>query len=66
MRALSLVLLAALLPVTAMAAEPQKKKKASPPPPNPCVQYGEGFVQVKGSTTCIKVGGYIRIDIGGR
>lgn len=65
MRALSLVLLAALLPVTAMAAEPQKKK-ASPPPANPCAQYGEGFVQVKGSTTCIKVGGYIRIDIGGR
>jgi hypothetical protein len=49
----------ALLPGSA-AAE-QAKKLA---PVNPCAQYGNGFVQVKGTTTCVKIGGSVRVDIG--
>lgn len=29
---------------------------------NPCGVYGEGFVNVPGSDTCVKVGGYVRSD----
>ena len=29
---------------------------------NPCSIYGEGFVSVPGSDTCIKIGGYVRSD----
>jgi hypothetical protein len=29
---------------------------------NPCSVYGEGFVNVPGSDTCVKVGGYVRSD----
>ena len=65
-----LILIAALLPSLAMAAEQQKneqqKKKASPLIANPCAQYGEGFVQLKGTNTCVKVDGSVRIDMGGR
>jgi hypothetical protein len=60
MRTLILVaLMASLLPDLA-AAEQAKK----PAPVNPCAQYGAGFVQVKGTTTCVKVGGSTRVDIG--
>jgi hypothetical protein len=53
----------ALLPCTAMAAEQQKKKPAQVTS-NPCAQYGAGFVQVPGTTTCIKASGSVRIDMG--
>jgi hypothetical protein len=56
-----LILVALLLPSLATAAEAPKKKAA---PANPCAQYGPDFVQIKGSNTCVKIGGYIRIDIG--
>lgn len=29
---------------------------------NPCSVYGEGFAYVPGSDTCVKVGGYVRLD----
>jgi hypothetical protein len=65
-----LVLIVALLPSLAMAAEQQKnaqpKKKAAPVVASPCAQYGEGFVQVKGTDTCVKLGGSVRIDMGGQ
>ena len=57
-----LILIAALLPGMAMAAE--QPKKVPPVSVNPCAQYGAGFVQVKGSTTCVKVGGSIRVEVG--
>lgn len=39
--------------------------KARPPAKSkPCPEYGPGFVRVEGSSTCIKVGGYIRIEGG--
>jgi len=65
-----LILVVALLPSLAMAAEQQKndpqKKKTSPIVVNPCAQYGEGFVQLKGTNTCVKVDGSVRIEMGGR
>ncbi len=29
---------------------------------NPCAEYGAGFVQVAGSGTCVKIGGYVRMQ----
>lgn len=31
---------------------------------NSCAEYGVGFVRVEGSGTCVKVGGYVRIEAG--
>ena len=31
---------------------------------NSCAEYGAGIVRVEGSGTCVKVGGYMRIDAG--
>jgi porin-like protein len=61
----TLILIIALLPSLATAAE-QQKKKAAPVVANPCAQYGEGFVQVKGTTTCVKLSGSVRTEAGGR
>jgi hypothetical protein len=32
--------------------------------PKSCSEYGEGFVYVPASDTCVKVGGYFRFDAG--
>jgi hypothetical protein len=40
----------------------QPKPKAPLTTANPCAQYGPGFVQVKGTTTCVRTGGYVRTD----
>jgi hypothetical protein len=58
-----LFLLASLLPGLALAGE-QPKKPIEVAKPNPCAKYGEGWVQVKGSDTCVKVSGYVRVDVG--
>jgi hypothetical protein len=58
-----LILLIALLPAAATAAE-QPKKKPAPVTANPCAQYGAGWVQVQGTTTCVKLSGSIRIETG--
>jgi hypothetical protein len=60
MRTLILVALMVALQPNGAAAEQAKK----PAPVNPCAQYGNGFVQVKGTTTCVRVGGSVRVDIG--
>ena len=60
----TLILVVALLPGMAMAAEKPKKPVSVPVPANPCAQYGEGWVQVQGTNTCVKIGGSVRIDIG--
>ena len=60
-----LILIAALLPGMAIAAEQPKKPAPAPVATNPCAQYGDGWVLVKGTTnTCVKMGGYVRIDVG--
>jgi hypothetical protein len=30
----------------------------------PCPAYGEGFVKLPGSDTCVRLGGYVRIEAG--
>ncbi len=57
----TLLLLIALLPA---AAAEQPKKKAAPVTANPCAQYGAGWVQVQGTTTCVKLSGSVRIETG--
>jgi len=61
-----LIVLAALVPGLAAAAERPKKPAPAPPTANPCAQYGEGWVQVQGTSTCVKLSGSVRIDIGRR
>jgi hypothetical protein len=58
----TLILMALMVSLLPHMAAAEQAKKA--PPVNPCAQYGAGFVQVKGTTTCVKVGGSTRIDIG--
>jgi hypothetical protein len=29
-----------------------------------CAEYGPGFVQLAGSSTCVKIGGAVSIDVG--
>jgi porin-like protein len=57
-----LILCIVLLPGMATAAE--KAKKPAQVNVNPCAQYGAGFVQLKGTTTCVKLSGSVRIDMG--
>jgi hypothetical protein len=33
-------------------------------PPGPCARYGEGFVPVSGSDSCVRIGGHVRVDVG--
>jgi len=33
---------------------------------NPCASYGAGFARVDGSSTCVKVGGAVRVETGTR
>ena len=60
----TLIVIAALLPGMALAAEQPKKPAPVPVATNPCAQYGQGWVQVQGTNTCVKIGGYVRIDVG--
>jgi Porin subfamily len=68
-----LILLIALVPglatvSVAMANDLPKNAQPKPKAPqataNPCAQYGAGFVQVQGTTTCVRVNGSVRIDAG--
>jgi hypothetical protein len=67
-----LLALVAVLPAWVAAAEQpgqQPRKPAARPAAvksNPCAIYGAGFVQVAGTSTCIKMGGSVTIDVGGR
>ena len=36
------------------------------PSHNPCAQYGAGFVRAADSNTCIRIGGYVGVEAGGR
>ena len=70
MKKLGLALAVSLLPTLALAAEQQKPKKPEgsttlpPAKGNPCAQYGPGFVQVSGTTNCIKIGGSVTYESG--
>ena len=60
-------ILLALLPGLAAAAVAAEapKKKAPKAAVNPCAHYGANFVQVPGTSTCVKVSGSIQTDISG-
>jgi len=32
---------------------------------NPCAAYGPGFIKPEGTDTCVKIGGGIRVEVGG-
>lgn len=71
---LGCLLAAAAWPVLpALSAEAQgfagrPTQKAAPPrpildrTPDYCATYGEGFVRVQGTNTCVKIGGHLRVD----
>lgn len=81
MRKLLIALAIAALPVAASAqgfsrgsseGSSQDRPAAKPLAPapkqtksNPCAAFGAGFVQVEGSTTCVKLGGAIDVGVGG-
>ena len=73
-----LIAFAILLPVS-VGAEPRKAvipkalAETSAPAPrptgsgrNPCSTFGPGFVQLEGSSTCVKLGGSISVGAGVR
>jgi len=76
---LSLSVLLALSWTDGASAQQQKSKPRNPPAyeatttaaprapvRNPCAQYGAGFVRAPGSDTCVRIGGFIRVEGGGR
>ena len=67
MRTMIYATMLAALPISVTGAE--LPKRATPPPRevkgNPCAAYGAGYVRVEGTTTCVKVGGSVRVEAGG-
>ena len=73
MKGLFLALIVTVLPTSAIAAGqsgPESKKPAKPITPlcpiksNTCAQYGAGFIQIEGTTACVKVGGSVTFESG--
>jgi len=50
--------------------QPAHKATTAPvprsPSHNPCAQYGAGFTRVPSSDTCIRIGGSVGVEAGGR
>ncbi len=42
-------------PATAPQAQPEKRARA-------CEEYGAGFKPIEGTGTCVKIGGYVRMQ----
>ena len=68
-----LAIVISTVPVAAFAVEPngmQQSKKDSKGKTDtnnqakPCAEYGEGFRRIEGSSTCVKIGGYVRFQTG--
>ncbi|MGM4918083.1 hypothetical protein [Tardiphaga sp. 813_E8_N1_3] len=70
MRIVVVGLLIAVVPLQAFAAASKKpaatkqSMKPAPRKPNICAQYGAGFVQVEGTSTCVRIGGSVGIGGG--
>jgi hypothetical protein len=47
-------------------ATPEAAKKDPAKPAKSCSIYGDGFVNVPGTDTCVKIGGSVRYETGGR
>lgn len=52
------------IPGRGAAKERVKPARAEPGGTRPCPEYGPGFVRVEGSTSCVRVGGSVRVDMG--
>ena len=77
MRTFFLAMIVAVLSCSAGLADPANRTKLDYATPldrlapakgaarNPCAAFGPGFVKVAGSDTCVKVGGAVRVDVGG-
>ena len=46
---------AQMQPATGPKAQPEKRAKA-------CEEYGAGFKPIEGTGTCVKIGGYVRMQ----
>jgi hypothetical protein len=46
--------------------KPEAAVKSQAPERNPCAAYGAGFARIEGTSTCVKVGGHITVDVGSR
>ena len=72
MRKLFLAIVAAVMPTCAAVAQQADQQSKQPSKAgtlravksDPCAKYGPGFVQVRGTDTCIKTGGSVEIDVG--
>ncbi len=74
MKKIALATIIATLPVAGVAAEPNSKSARKPADTKgqtstksrakPCAEYGEGYVRLEGSSTCVKVSGYVRFQTG--
>lgn len=41
-----------------------KAEQAEPGGTRPCPEYGPGFVRINGSSSCVRLGGSVRVDMG--
>jgi len=72
MRRILFLAVLTVLPTWAVAGERTGSEQSKPRPPqrpaesNPCAIYGAGFVKIEGSSTCVRIGGSITVDVGGK
>lgn len=78
MKTFVLAAMIAVLPATVFAAEPfgtpskktfdakKSEAKETKTKRRSCAEYGEGFVWVETSSSCVKMGGYVRFQTGTR
>ena len=52
------------LPGRGPAKERTKPARVDAGATRPCPEYGPGFVRINGSTSCVRVGGSVRMDMG--
>jgi hypothetical protein len=52
------------LGATLLAPNPGDAQTTGSLAPSPCARYGEGFVPVAGSSSCVRLGGHVRVDGG--
>jgi Porin subfamily len=66
MRTMIYATMLAALPISVTAAELPKKTTLPPREVkgNPCAAYGAGYVRVEGTTTCVKLGSSVRVEVG--
>jgi len=71
MRSVLAALIILAWPVAAMAEAKRPAKPLPAPVPrqaksNACAAFGPGFVMAEGTTTCVRIGGSISVEAGGR